>query len=227
MIEHGGRKQLLIWHAESLNSLDPVDGKLLWSVPLVPSHGMAIAAPGSSAAYLFASGFGEAAVLLKLDEQSPAASEVWRGQIKTAVYCANSPPFLEDGMIYGCDINSGALMGVRLDRWAAALADHGPNARQAPPRPLRDGVPRQAPGSLLSVQRNGRSDPGEAFASRLRRARAGFTCWNRRARLSEGRSSGAIRRLRSAVALPGTIRKSSASASHCPRMHDEGHDDGT
>jgi hypothetical protein len=75
---------------------------------------MAIAAPRKFGPYLFASGLGEAAVLLKLDERSPAASEVWRGRIKTAIYSANSTPVLEDDMIYGCDINSGALMGVRL-----------------------------------------------------------------------------------------------------------------
>lgn len=114
MIEQRGRKQLLIWHAESLNSLDPANGKLHWSVPLAPSHGMAIAAPRNLGPYLFASGFGEAAVLLKLGEEKATADEVWRGKIKGAVYCANSTPFLEDGTIYGCDINSGALMGVRL-----------------------------------------------------------------------------------------------------------------
>lgn len=114
LIEHGGRRQLLIWHAESLNSLNPVDGTAYWSVPLAPSHGMAIAAPRKLGAYLFASGFGEAGVLLKLDEKAPAVDEVWRGRSKTAVYCATSTPLLDDGMIYGCDITSGALMGVRL-----------------------------------------------------------------------------------------------------------------
>jgi hypothetical protein len=39
---------------------------------------------------------------------------VWRGKAGNAVYCANSTPFLEEGMIYGCDVGTGALMGVRL-----------------------------------------------------------------------------------------------------------------
>lgn len=114
MIEHGGRKQLLIWHAESLNSLDPLTGKPHWSVPLVPDFGMAIAAPRQLGQHLYASGYGDAAVLLKLADQSPAVEEVWRGEPKSAVYSANVTPFLEEGMIYGCDISSSALMGVRL-----------------------------------------------------------------------------------------------------------------
>jgi len=114
MIEHGGRKQLLIWHAESLNSLNPADGKVYWSVPLAPRSGMAIAAPRQLGPHLFVSGFGETGVLLKLDTSSPAAEEVWRGRVKTAVYSGTGTPFLEDGTIYGCDITTGALMGVRL-----------------------------------------------------------------------------------------------------------------
>jgi hypothetical protein len=31
-----------------------------------------------------------------------------------ALFCGNGPPQIEDGIAYGCDINTGALMGVRL-----------------------------------------------------------------------------------------------------------------
>ena len=55
LIEHDGKRQLLIWHGESVNSLEPGTGKLNWSVPLKPSHGMAIAAPRKIGPFLFAS----------------------------------------------------------------------------------------------------------------------------------------------------------------------------
>ena len=78
---------------------------------------------------------------------------------------ANSTPFLEDGTIYGCDISTGALMGVRLadgERlWQTARADHGRHA----PRPLRHGVHRQARRPLFPVQRNGRLDLGQVVAA--------------------------------------------------------------
>lgn len=114
LIEHAGRQQLLVWHGESLNSLDPQTGRLFWTAPVKPSHGMAISPPRKLGAHLVATNYGDAA-LLKLGDDPPSAAIVWRGTPKTAVYCANSTPFLEDGMIYGCDINSGALMGVRLE----------------------------------------------------------------------------------------------------------------
>jgi len=115
LIDHAGREQLLIWHAQSLNALEPQSGQVLWSVPLRPHGGMAIAAPRKLGPYLFASGDGDTAVLLKLGETPTAVEEIWRGRPKTAVYSANTTPFLEDGMIYGCDARSGALMGVRLE----------------------------------------------------------------------------------------------------------------
>lgn len=113
MIEHAGRQQLLAWHAESLNSLDPKTGEVFWSLPLEANFGMAISQPRKWQSYLLASNYGVAA-LLKLDDEKPGAEILWRGTPKDAIYAANVTPFIEDGTIYGCDIESGALMGVDL-----------------------------------------------------------------------------------------------------------------
>ncbi len=129
MIEHQGIRQLVIWHPESLNGLNPENGKLLWSVPLVPNYGMSVTAPRQLNNTLFASGMGSVGVLLDLDKLSKtthlsetsgpkntdgSAAILWRGKPKQSVYCCNSTPFLQDGMIFGCDNTSGALIGARL-----------------------------------------------------------------------------------------------------------------
>lgn len=114
IIEAGGKRQLLIWHPDSINSLDPETGNLYWSVPLQPAYGMSITAPRQLGDYLFASGIGDQGLLLKLAKDKPGAEVVWKGTKKTAVYCANSTPFLEDDMIYGCECSQGQLRGVRL-----------------------------------------------------------------------------------------------------------------
>lgn len=132
MIEHGGRKQLLIWHSESVNSLDPMTGEVFWTVPVKPSFEMSICAPRLLGDYLFVTAYNEASALLRLGQSDgqPTAEVVWRGNPRNSVYCANSTPFLEDGMIYGCDVNSGKLMGVRLETaervwetWEPTLGD--------------------------------------------------------------------------------------------------------
>ncbi len=115
MIEHAGVKQLLIWHPLSMNSLDPTSGEVYWSIPLRPNFGMSIMGPRKLGSYLYASAIGNISALIELDDTQPAADIKWRGKAKNSVYCSNSTPFLEDGMIYGCDVESGALMGVRIE----------------------------------------------------------------------------------------------------------------
>jgi outer membrane protein assembly factor BamB len=114
MIEAGGKKQLLIWHSESLNSLNPDSGVPYWSVKLAPSYGMAIMAPRRHGDFLFAAGNGDQAVCLKLATDKPDVTEVWRGKKSTALYPINSTPFLDDGIIYGVD-QPGLLRGVKLE----------------------------------------------------------------------------------------------------------------
>src|SRR5690606_20545770 len=92
MIEHGGAKQLLIWHSQSLNSLNPKTGEVYWTVPLEPSFSMSISAPRKVGNLLFASGMGDTSAMLKLDDDKPAAEVLWRGQPKMSVATANSTP---------------------------------------------------------------------------------------------------------------------------------------
>ena len=115
MIEHAGTRQLLIWHPEAINGLDPDTGDVYWTVPLKPSYGMSVTVPRQIGGYLFASGIGNVGALLKLDDDKPGASIEWRGNPKNAVYSCNSTPVVVDGVIYGNDCGSGALMGVRAD----------------------------------------------------------------------------------------------------------------
>lgn len=114
LIEHGGKSQLIIWHPESINSLNPATGESYWSIPLKPSYSMSITAPRLSGDQLFASGIGSAGALLKLNPDKPSAEVVWRGKPKNAVYCCNSTPFIQDGVIYGNDCQVGNLMAVDL-----------------------------------------------------------------------------------------------------------------
>ena len=76
---------------------------------------MAIAAPRKQGNLLYACGMSNVAALMKLDDTKPAAEIVWRGRTKQAIYCSNSTPVLDGGIIYGCDIESGALMAAQIE----------------------------------------------------------------------------------------------------------------
>ena len=113
LITAGGKKQLVIWLPKTLHGIDAQTGKPYWSVPLVAQYGMSIMTPRKLGDYLFAGGIGWQAVLLKLDQDKPAVTEVWRGNRNTAVYPVNSTPFLEDKTIYGVN-QPGELRAVDL-----------------------------------------------------------------------------------------------------------------
>jgi len=115
MIDAGDSRQLVIWDADKLNALEPATGRVLWSQPLKPDYGMSIMAPQvadtPAGRVLFASGIGAVGGLFRLGDQPTL---VWRGEAKTAVYCANSTPFIAGGTIYGCDCFTGMLTAVDL-----------------------------------------------------------------------------------------------------------------
>lgn len=113
IMEHAGVRQLIIWLPDTLNSLDPATGKSNWSLPLKPNYGMSITAPRQSGDYLFASGIGSTGALYKLNG-AKTPEIIWRGKTKDAVYCANSTPFIVDGVIYGNDCQLGDLRAVQM-----------------------------------------------------------------------------------------------------------------
>jgi len=115
LIEAGGTTQLVIWHPKKLVGLNPDDGKRYWDVDLVPYAGMSIAAPRQSGDYLYAATIGFAGVVLKLDKDKPAVTEVWRGKQGKAegLYPVNSTPIIDGDVIYGVD-TPGCLRAVKL-----------------------------------------------------------------------------------------------------------------
>ena len=52
------------------------------------------------------------AIMLKLNPSSPTVTELWRGEPKNAVHCANSTPLFVDGIVFGTDCNDGDLVAV-------------------------------------------------------------------------------------------------------------------
>ena len=111
MIEAGGVKQLLIWHAESLNSLNPETGKVYWSFPMSPAYKMSIIAPIKHGDYLLTTALQGESLLLKLDSEKPAAKEVWRNK---GIHPDHNPPVIVDNHIYGVDVK-GHLRCIELE----------------------------------------------------------------------------------------------------------------
>jgi len=111
LIEAGGVKQLVIWHAEAINGLNPETGEVYWKFPIKPNSSMSIMAPRLVGDYLYAGGNGGAQVALKMSKEKPEAKIAWQqeavAQGKKAGPLGMAPinmtPFAEEGVVYGVD----------------------------------------------------------------------------------------------------------------------------
>ena len=106
MIEAGGRRQLIIWHPESINALDPETGKLFWSVPMEVRSGLSIPTPRQHGDLLFITSFYNGPIMLRLAKDKPGATVVWRGKSNSerntdGLHSIIPTPFFDGDYIYG------------------------------------------------------------------------------------------------------------------------------
>jgi len=140
--EFGGKRQLIIWHPESINSLDPETGHPSWSQRYPVRNALSISTPRQSASELFVTCFYDGPMLLRPESGTNPPTVVWRGKGKNekntdGLHSIIATPFIEDGYIYGvCSygqlrcLNAGtgerlwetfAATGGKEERWANAF----------------------------------------------------------------------------------------------------------
>ena len=103
--EFGGKRQLVIWHPEAVNALDPETGKVFWTYPLTPSvrSGMAIPSPRQVGDLLFLTSFYNGSLLLRVGAGQPTL--VWQSKKVSemdtdGLHSVMATPLIENGYIY-------------------------------------------------------------------------------------------------------------------------------
>jgi outer membrane protein assembly factor BamB len=102
---NGGKAEVIVWHPESVNALNPETGEVYWSEPFSSKSGMTIATPRQIGDELLVTTFYSGSMMLRLKDQR-TVSPMWKTQKASeketthlnAVMCT---PFLENGYIYG------------------------------------------------------------------------------------------------------------------------------
>jgi len=135
----GRTRQLIIWHPESINSLDPETGKVYWSQPFAVRSGLSIPTPRLRDDLLFITCFYNGPIMLRLDRDKPAASVVWRGKNNSerntdGLHSIMCTPFIDGEYIYGvCSYGQlrclGTAAGERV--WETFAATSGKEVRWA------------------------------------------------------------------------------------------------
>ena len=107
-----GRKQLIVWHTEAINGLDPITGKLFWTVPY-PAEGkpqrpaVSIVTPVVVGDQVFITAFYNGPMLIEVKPGDPPTAEVvWRGKSTNplrpdGLHSIMATPVIRNGHIYG------------------------------------------------------------------------------------------------------------------------------
>jgi outer membrane protein assembly factor BamB len=109
--EAAGKRQLIIWHSEAVNSLDPETGSVYWSIPF-PADGkpvrpaITIATPRKAGDLLFITSVHHGSLMLRLSSDKPGAAVVWQGRSNNVskpdgLHTMMANPVLKEGYIYG------------------------------------------------------------------------------------------------------------------------------
>lgn len=117
--EFNGRRELILWHAEAVNGLDPETGRVRWSEPWKMNYGMSIAMPRKVGEQLYLTGFYNGSLMLRYEAGKEAPSVMWRTQKMserdtTHLNSTMSTPFIDDGHIYGA-CSYGQFRCLRVD----------------------------------------------------------------------------------------------------------------
>ena len=79
LIDAGGARQLIVWHAAALVSLNPETGDLYWEEEWEAGGGMSVATPVHSGNYLLVTQFYRGSLMMRLDQDRPDANLLWEG----------------------------------------------------------------------------------------------------------------------------------------------------
>lgn len=138
MIKTGDTKQLILWHPQSVNSLDPATGKVFWSHPWEIRAGLSVATPCVSGDLLLLSSFYTSSKCFKLDSTKPEATVLWEGKSFSekntdTLHSLMSTPYIEDGHIYGV-CSYGQLRCLKLDTGERVWETFAATTRDKPVR---------------------------------------------------------------------------------------------
>ncbi|MDA7510780.1 PQQ-like beta-propeller repeat protein [bacterium] len=119
IIESAGIRQLIIWHPESINSLNPETGEIYWTIPWSIRAGLTIATPRFQGNRLFLSSFYNGSTLLQLGDTKPTAEIIWQSKKAserdtTELHSIISTPVVAGPYVYGI-CSYGQLRCIKTD----------------------------------------------------------------------------------------------------------------
>lgn len=113
IITAAGRRQLILMSPAKIAAIDPETGSELWTADYEATSGSIIMTPVQYQDYLYVGGYSNRNLLLKLDQEKPGATTVFRDKAKVGISPVNVQPFQDGNTLYGMN-QTGSLMAVEL-----------------------------------------------------------------------------------------------------------------
>jgi outer membrane protein assembly factor BamB len=134
----GGTRQLIIWHPDAVNGLNPDTGAVYWSQPFKVKNELTVSTPRLAGDLLFVTAFYDGSMMLRLDRDKPRAEMVWKGKGRgertnqtDGLHSIMPTPFIKDGYIYGiCSYGQLRCLTLKGERiWETFQATGGEEVR--------------------------------------------------------------------------------------------------
>ncbi len=116
--EAGGARQLVVWHAAALVSLNPETGEVYWEQAWEVGLGMSVATPVKSGDYLLVTQFYNRSMMMKLSQDRPGATMLWKGASRSelpdqtdGLHAMITTPLIIGDYVYGVG-SYGELRGL-------------------------------------------------------------------------------------------------------------------
>ena len=114
----GGARQLIVWHAAALVSLNPETGAVYWEQPWEVGAGMSVATPVRDGNFLLVSQFYNGSMMMRLDTDRPSATMLWKGSSRSelpdetdGLHSMITTPIVRGNYVYGVG-SYGELRGL-------------------------------------------------------------------------------------------------------------------
>lgn len=133
--EFAGKRQLIVWHPEAVNGLDPETGKVFWTHRHLPPirFGMSIPTPRQVGDMLFLTSFYNGSLLLRIDSDRP--SVIWKSakvseKDTDGLHTVMAAPWIADGFIYG-PCSYGQFRCLKLETGERLWETYAPTSGQS------------------------------------------------------------------------------------------------
>lgn len=109
IIEQAGQRVLVIWTGDRVVAVDPGTGDLVWEIPFMAKNmPLGVPSPVLAGDKLFFTGFFDGSLMIELDQEKLAATELWRkrgrNELSTeALHSTIGTPVIIAEHIYGVD----------------------------------------------------------------------------------------------------------------------------